>query len=583
MWIAIATMAITLTPYLFGWSLQTLQPARAWYSWLGYNLDDSCVYLAWMRQAADGSFFQRNLFTTEPQKGRQFNLFFLALGNLARWTHLPLLFVYHAVRMVLGMAFLRAVWWLLELLLPAAQARRMAYLLVCFSAGLGWIPGLWRNSGIQSPVDVWQPEAITFLCLYLSPLFLVSLLLMVGVLGWLWVAEQTGRLRPAIYAGICGLLLGNVHTYDVITLIAIWGTFLFVRTLREHSLCILSAWGRALVAAILTSISTAYTYYLLRTEEIFAQRAAVETLSPPLSLYLLGYGLLIPLALVGKFALQRLSSDRQSHPTSSVAEEEQPSARNEETPAPRLPPLTTQHAALFLCIWAIVNLTVAYLPVSFQRKMLMGEHLPLAILSGVALSWILRRWNGRVRTLCLVAIILFLSLTNVRFLFRDMENFLANRGQSKIQRPYMYPGEVAALEWIRQNTSLGTPIQPLPWVSVMGHGKIGFFDTTVASFAPGLTGRPVHAGHWGETPHFAQTMGQWVRFLRPDTPNEERREFLQRTGVRYLLFTQKPAETRDEWTYRILLAPFFSNLPPFLRYVPEASNTEADVLEVINR
>ncbi|HXG23998.1 MAG TPA: hypothetical protein VNJ09_05530, partial [Chthonomonadales bacterium] len=121
-------MVITLAPYLFGWSLQGLQPARAWYSWLGYNLDDSCVYLAWMRQAADGSFFQRNLFTTRPQKGQQFNLFFLALGNLARLTHLPLLFVYHAARIVLGIAFLRAVWWLLELLLTEARARRVAFL-----------------------------------------------------------------------------------------------------------------------------------------------------------------------------------------------------------------------------------------------------------------------------------------------------------------------------------------------------------------------------------------------------------------------------------------------------------------------
>lgn len=557
-------MGITLVPYLFGWSLQGLQAARAWYSWLGYNLDDSCVYLAWMRQAADGSFFQRNLFTTEPQKGQQFNLFFLALGNLARLTHLPLLFVYHAARIVLGIALLRAVWWLLELLLPNARVRRAAYLLVCFSAGLGWLPGFWRDSGIESPVDVWQPEAITFLCLYLSPLFLVSLLLMVGVLGWLWVAEQTRSLRPTLYAGLCGLLLGNIHTYDVITLVAIWGTFLIIRTVIEHRLDVLGAWGRALLAGSLAAVSTAYTYYLLRTEEVFAQRAAVATLSPPLSLYLLGYGLLIPLACAGAFALWRL-----------------PNRRGEgETYAPHSSPLSLQPSALFLSVWAIVNLAVTYLPVSFQRKMLMGEHLPLAILSGVGLAGMIQGLNGKMRGLCLTVVILFLSLTNVRFLLRDMENFLANRGQSKIQRPYMYPGEVAALEWLRQHTPPGTPIQPLPWVYTLEEGRMGVLDTTVASFAPGLSGRPVHAGHWGETPRFAETMGQWVRFLRPTMTDEERRMFLRSTGVRYLLFTQKPTESRDELTYRTLLAPFFSKPPPFLRYVPEASNAEADVFEV---
>src|SRR5262249_25808024 len=147
-----------------------------WFSWLGYNLDDVCVYLSWMRQAADGHLFQRNLFTTASQSGHQINLFFLLLGNISRLTHLPVIFTFHASRIILGIGFLRAVWWLLEMWLADPRARRLAYLAVSFSAGLGWMPGLWRDSGAQSPVDVWQPESTTFLCLYLSPLFLVSLL-----------------------------------------------------------------------------------------------------------------------------------------------------------------------------------------------------------------------------------------------------------------------------------------------------------------------------------------------------------------------------------------------------------------------
>ena len=95
---AVSVMALTLLPYLFGWLLVGADAARGWYSWLGYNLDDSCVYLSWMRQAADGHFFQHNLFTTEPQSGHQFNQLFLALGLLSRITALPTNIVYQILR-----------------------------------------------------------------------------------------------------------------------------------------------------------------------------------------------------------------------------------------------------------------------------------------------------------------------------------------------------------------------------------------------------------------------------------------------------------------------------------------------------
>src|SRR5438067_6923374 len=93
--VSVGAMALTMLPYLFGWSLRGARPALGWFSWLGYNLDDGCVYLSWLRQAADGHFFLRNLFTTAPQSGHQFYVFFWALGTIARLFHLPLLLVWH--------------------------------------------------------------------------------------------------------------------------------------------------------------------------------------------------------------------------------------------------------------------------------------------------------------------------------------------------------------------------------------------------------------------------------------------------------------------------------------------------------
>jgi hypothetical protein len=231
-----------------------------------------------------------------------------------------------------------------------------------------------------------------------------------------------------------------------------------------------------------------------------------------------------------------------------------------------------------LTVWTVANIAVAYLPVAFQRKMLMGAHLPLAVLAGVALSAVVERAPALWRIPALAFAVLVLSITNIRFVLRDMAALPQNQGNV---RAYMYRGEVDALDWIRLHAPKGAAIQPLPWVTLNPvNGKYGFFDNTVACFTPGLTGHPVNAGHWGETPDFPRTMNLWATFLRPDTPDQWRKDLLQSSGVRYVLFTQKHDETHESTVENGILSLFRTNPPPYLRLIPDASNPDADVYEV---
>ncbi len=173
--ISAITMVLTMIPYLIG---QSFAESRR-FMWLGYNLDDSCVYLSWMRQAADGSWRALNLFTTDNQHGMLINPLFLLLGKFASISHIPLIGVYHGARILFGFGMLISVWSLLLNVLKESRARYLAFLFVCFSSGVGWFPLWWETSPILTPVDIWQPEAITFLSLYLSPLFAFALMLQV--------------------------------------------------------------------------------------------------------------------------------------------------------------------------------------------------------------------------------------------------------------------------------------------------------------------------------------------------------------------------------------------------------------------
>jgi hypothetical protein len=110
---------------------------------------------------------------------------------------------------------------------------------------------------------------------------------------------------------------------------------------------------------------------------------------------------------------------------------------------------------------------------------------------------------------------------------------------------------------------------------------VAFFDNTVACFTPGLTGHPVNAGHWGETPDFPKAMNRWAAFIDPRMTDDLRKELLRSTGVRYILFTQKHRQWPDEAQENAALALFRTNPPPYLRLIPEASNADADVYEVV--
>lgn len=575
---SLGVMLLTLVPYFIG---AGLAEGRV-FMWLGYNLDDSCVYLSWMRQAADGSYSALNLFTTEPQQPMLLNPLFLTLGVFSRLTSLSLLAVYHLARIGFGFALLLIVYRFFLLTVADYRARRLSFLFVCFSAGLGWLPFWWQAPPIETPIDKWQPEAITFLSLYLSPLFCASMLLQVGLLTLLLRGERTGQARYSLYAGLCGFLLGLIHSYDVITIAAIWTVYLIALTIlrRSHSPqpeAILHSWYRAILAGVLTAPAVGIIYLQYRNNPLFNARANVATLSPSLFWALAGYGLTLVLAVLGCYAYFRHQRPTMSEATDSA--NSPPSKSGETTPNW----FVDKRAALLLSVWMIVNIAVSYLPrTPFQRKLLQGAHFPIAIWAGIGAVYLLTytRWKvpDRYFTLAGGLLTLLLSITNLSFMLRDAGNFINNRVQTMLERPYLQSGELQALDWVAAHTPSGAAIQPLPWLqSDPERHKYGPTDITLACFMPGLIHRAVYCGHWGETPDFGAKLSELGRFALPRTPDADRIALLRKMNVRYLIFSQKsPVDPSAD-----LLLPMFRGRVPLPSYLTRIySNEDADVYAV---
>lgn len=451
-----------------------------------YNIDDSCVYSSWIRQVADGNLIIYNRFTSEAQHAGQFNIFFILLGLIARITHLSPAAVLHLSRIVLGVAALALIWRFSQRFLKDRVERLLIVPVVGLSSGLGWLlTGIGHHKG---PTDLWQPESITFLSIYLNPLFLAGLILMIASLHFLYKMKESGSLRDASLAGVMLLLLGNVHTYDVLTVGAIWAVYLVAKMVKEKKI----HWrtiGLSIAAVVISLPSVCYQFYLYKHEPIFAERVGTEALSPALWAYLLGYGLILVLAVVGAWTVLR-----------------------------------ERRGALILVVWSIAGFALPYLPFAQQRKLVMGLHIPLAILAVVAIATAARRIGPKLSGVAVIVMVMALIPSNLIFMARDIKMLGANMTAPRF-RPYLAVSDIKAMQWLRHNTKPDEVVLAFP---------------DVALFTPTVAGNQVYYGHWSETPDYKTKLNEWLTFADASTPDDWRQEFLRESGASYIVYPTHP-------------------------------------------
>ncbi len=521
---------ITALPYLWG---QTSAPYGWHYLGFVYNPDDVNVHLSWIRQAAEGATFFRNEFTSEPHTGRFFSLFMLGLGRLAALLHIGPYAVWAAARVVWAVLLVLALWAVTVPLTQRPRVRRLAVLTVVLSSGLGWLSVAlgWSLDPVDLEPDRVMPEAITFLSLYLNPLFSSSMALLLGAMALGGAALRRLRWDWAVAAGLLGVLLANQHTYDVIplalTLLA-WTLDLSRRDGWPRA-----RWGVLGVIALLCLPAVYYQYQLIQNDALYAAKANTITATPSLPTMLVSYGLILPLAAIGGWRMVR--RDR--------------------------------WLGRLLVWWAMLQWVCIYLPTSlfpFQRKMIEGLHIPLALLAGLGLAWLARtlpRWlaarrlpaeaeatSGPEARRAVVARarrwvvplatvgLLTLVPSNLLFVLSTFDN-LSGNNESKaavLMPPFSLPDpDLAALDWLPAHSADDAVVLCLPYVG---------------NYVPGRIGRTVFVGHWAETINYVEKLGQYRAFINPAGDPAEKTAWLRDMGIDYVFVgTYEQIFARDQW------------------------------------
>ncbi|UCH35515.1 MAG: hypothetical protein JSV65_03960 [Armatimonadota bacterium] len=499
-WVALVSLAVivaTCIPYLFGWFIT---PPGSQYMGLLANPDEHNVYLGWMRQAERGRLLFLDPFTTEPQQAGFFHGFFLTLGIAARLTHVPLIGVYHIARVICGMLLLIGIYALAVQILDGLLARRLAWGLAALSSGFGWLYAAIRPGAAVHPVDfgpgLVMPEAITFLSLLLNPLFCFSVFLMVVLWTAYLAAVRANSWKLAALAGAAGFLLGNVHTYNVIT---VWLTLV----LYIAGLAII---GRRLPArealfaglvAVMSAPFVIYQYSLFQANAVFREKALTLTLTPPAAFFIAGYGLVFLLAIPGAI----VALGRRDKPQ------------------------------VLLVAWAAATLLLVFFaPVSFQRKMAEGLHVPLCLLAALFVGgWLAAKLRHRMAATLAVALVILGMPSNALFVARGFHDLTTNNAAyvHVLMPPlYLRSDTVEAMRWLRDHATMDEAVLCAP---------------LAGSYVPGAAGTTVFIGHWAETLHYPDKLGDVLWFFSGRPQPGERREFMESNGLRYVLYTPDEA------------------------------------------
>ncbi|MCL5256837.1 MAG: hypothetical protein M1319_03455 [Chloroflexi bacterium] len=496
---AVAALALSSLPYLAAY---LFPPAGTAFSGFVYNVQDMNSYLAKMAQGAHGDWLFHLPFTAQPHEGTFINVLFLLLGRLSALAGLPLILTFHVARLVFGAAMLASGYVFIRYFVAGRRARLVAFALLSFSSGAGWLllvtgppPGF-----TSMPIDFWVPDAFTFLVLFSFPHMALSEALLFWAFLFALQSLQMNSLRRSISAGVALALSGLVHPYCIpiagvalgayILLLWAWGDQQGAR--RERARVLLQHLKLLAVAMAICLPVFAYNAWAFQANPVLANWSKQNIFpSPTPPQLLVAFGLLGVFAACAGYRILKERDTRLS----------------------------------FLVVWVVSAFVLAYLPVTIQRRLLEGVHVPLSILAALGLVALVERrglfkpGQQKVRqaySLTLISLILLMSASNLILIGGSVTQL----GQKS---SWVFPPlwQIDAADWLRTNSK---------------YGDVVLSSLETGNYLVAQSGDGVVLGHNVETVDYVETEKAVREFYDPATSDDWRRAMIKSFGVSYVYY-----------------------------------------------
>lgn len=490
--IAVFVLLLGSLPYLAGyWSSSGDQVFMG----IIYNAHDYGAYRSWVRQSAEQGLIRDNL-TSEPNDAVIFQPWWWIQGQFMRLLHLSFAVIFQLSRWFVTIFALLVIYAFLGLVSAEARPRLLAFLIVCFGSGVGWIWIVIKQFNGQNyfPADSTLLPGNTFASLMTTPHFGFALALIVISFALILAACETKKWYFWVGAGLTGLLLGLVH-YELVTVYAVLGAFLLWLVLARGWSWQLFIGGLIFflisIWAVVYQISVYVAHPIWRVALQQYGNLGVWTPDPLHLVITLGPLVVVALVSVLRDPFWRRGDLRWT----------------------------------FVQIWFLVNLVLVYLPLPFQVMLLNGIQIPIAILSAKLILDILsqrfKQPNRRIAVAGFVVVsVAFLSLNNGYWLLWRIGDLRSGNEQY-----YLSKNQIAALDWLDHSASSDAV--------VLSAQVTGFY-------LPGEAGVSTYLAHGVYTLNYYEKRKQVNNFFDSRTTNRAREQLLESSGINYVFYG--PAE-----------------------------------------
>lgn len=479
-WVFVLSAVVMLSTCLpYAYHLLTTPPDAVFTGNCEQTADQN-TYFMWARQVREGRLLVYDLHTSEDHEPILPSLPWLVLGLIGRVIPVPLPYLYHALRLALGFIYLLLVYLALSEFFERERERAYAFVIVAVGSGFGLLTDS-INAGAGRTVIVsadLMPELWAYHSLLVLPHFTLALVAVAALVYCLLRAYRRPTWRLALAAALCLTLLTLVHPFTAAVMVPLL-TLHFVASRLIKPSGWRAAWVN-LVALLGFLPPAAFLAWQVSSSEIMRAWSAQNVLpSPPPLVYMIGFGVVFPLALLGMAVILRK--------------------------------VERSAADWLVILWPMVAAIGAYSGplIKFERRCVEGVHLPVAMLAALAVTgWAIPRlrtrfaWGERrAHRVCLVILLLLILPTNVKLLVDD----------SLSQEGAIPADWLRAFEWLRDNTQESARVMTPP---------------LVGNFAARYADRHVYVGHHQQTIDFTNKHARARRFFDPTTPHPERLRIL---------------------------------------------------------
>jgi hypothetical protein len=466
-----------------------------------WSAHDVSQYLAAMREGAAGAWLVKDHLSGEPHAPALMYGLYVLLGKLTALLGADFERMFVLAASIGRFLLMLAVYAAAGLVSDHDGRRRLAFFLVVFGSGLSAVLGIGaRIAGVELPTaatDLNQVEVSTFLTLFTAPHLMLGLALMLGIartVAMAWDGSRAAAVGSVVMAGA----LGVVNPFSLATICVVLTAFGLVQVMRRR----VTVTGVVTLAGVVAAAAPFLLYSLLVfTADPFwgaTYGRQNKTLTDPPGELLPGFGLLVPLAIMGAWSIRRA-------PTS---------------------------GRLLVLSWIVASVALMYLPVGFQRRFSFGLHPVLGLVAALGLwtAWTrLRACRAatspllRVAGAVLVGPMLFGSTF---LLYAAGFGIAAGPARTVTIRP-----DTASVTF--QPASLRAAGA---WLSArMQADDVVLAQILTGNFLAGIVPGRAYLGHWVATLDFARKQQEMTWFYAAPL-DEERLRFLRDRQIRFVVY-----------------------------------------------